>query len=217
MKVSRDTMTAVNADLMWAAGCTAYRLNNGYYKQPVLVNDQVVRPTNRDLVEQALANAALITDADRAMGADCRRYMAASVTMQALRTELNEWAKITARVCSLDEIASRYDMSVITAMPHSYARQLRKESVDARLARCEGWVGTVGNKVELAVEVVRSNYSEKFNTWFITAITDTNHSVYFSYRESVEPDTHIAIRGTVKRHNGQATQLNRVKIVGDSK
>ena len=216
MRKTRDTIAAVDADLMWAAACTAYRLNNGYYKQPELVGDQVVRPTNRDLVEQALANAVLITDADRAMGADCRRHLASSVTMQALRTELNEWAKVTARVCSLDEITSRYDMSVITAMPHSYARQLRKESVDARLARCnEGAVGNIGVKIDLNIEVVRSNYSEKFNTWFVSAITDTNYSVFFSYRESIEPETHVAIRGTVKRHNDRSTQLNRVKVLGD--
>ena len=216
MRKTRDTIAAVDADLMWAAACTAYRLNNGYYKQPELVGDQVVRPTNRDLVEQALANAVLITDADRAMGADCRRHLASSVTMQALRTELNEWAKVTARVCSLDTITSRYDMAVITAMPHSYARQLRKESVDARLARCnEGAVGNIGAKIDLNIEVVRSNYSEKFNTWFVSAITDTNYSVFFSYRESIEPETHVAIRGTVKRHNDRSTQLNRVKVLGD--
>jgi tellurite resistance protein len=217
MKANRDTMAAVDANLLWAAACTAFRINNGYYKQPELIGDQIVRPTNRDLVEQALANAVLITDADRAMGADCRRHLASAVTMQALRTELNDWAKITARVCSLDTITSRYDMSVITAMPHGYARQLRKESVDARLARCDGLVGSVGDKVELTVEVLRGSYSIKFNTWFITAITDNNHSVYFSYRESIEPDTHTTIRGTVKRHNNQATQLNRVKVLGVSK
>jgi tellurite resistance protein len=218
MRKTRDTIAAVDANVMWAAACTAYRLNNGYYKQPELIGDQVVRPTNRDLVEQALTNAALITDADRAMGADCRRHMATAVTMQALRTELNEWARVTAQVCGLDTITSRYDMSVITAMPHTYARQLRKESVDARLARCEeGTVGNVGAKVELTIEVMRSNYSEKYNTWYVSAVTDTNYSVFFSYRESIEPETHTTIRGTVKRHNGQATQLNRVKVVGDSK
>ena len=217
MRVNRDTMVAVNADLLWAAACTAFRINNGYYKQPEMRDDQVVRLPNRDIVAQALADNTMITDADRTMGADCRRNLATAVTMQALRTELNEWAKVTARVCGLNEIVSRYDLAVITAMPHSYARQLRKESVDARLARCEGLVGSVGDKVELAAEVLRGSYSEKFNTWFITVITDNNHSVYFSYRESIEPDTHITIRGTVKRHNNQATQLNRVKVLGVSK
>jgi len=216
MRKTRDTIAAVDADVMWAAACTAYRLNNGYYKQPELIGDQVVRYTNRDLVEQALTNAALITDADRAMGADCRRHMATAVTMQALRTELNEWARVTAQVCGLDTITSRYDMSVITAMPHTYARQLRKESVDARLARCEeGAVGNVGAKVELTIEVVRSNYSEKYNTWYISAITDTNYSVFFSYRESIESETQVSIRGTVKRHCDRSTQLNRVKVLGD--
>jgi tellurite resistance protein len=218
MRKTRDTITAIDADVMWAAACTAYRLNNGYYKQPELIGDQVVRHTNRDLVEQALTNAALITDADRAMGADCRRHMATAVTMQALRTELNEWALVTAKVCSLDTITSRYDMSVITAMPHTYARQLRKESVDARLARCEeGAVGNIGAKIDLNIEVMRSNYSEKYNTWYISAITDTNYSVFFSYRESIEPQTQVSIRGTVKRHNDRSTQLTRVKVLGDKK
>jgi hypothetical protein len=218
MKRNRDTIDAVDADLLWAASCTAFRINNGYYKQPEVIGDQVVRHPNRELVKQALANAAMITDADRTMGSDCRRYLASAVTLQALRTELNEWARITARVCSLDTITSLYDMSVITAMPQSYARQLRKESVDARLARCnEDPLGAIGNKIDTNVEVMRSNYSEKFNTWFISAITDTNYSVYFSYRESIEPGTHTTIRGTVKRHNNRATQLNRVKVVGDSK
>jgi hypothetical protein len=139
--------------------------------------------------------------------------MATAVTMQALRTELGEWARITARVCDLDTVDSAYDFSVITAMPHSYVRQLRKESVDARLARCEGLVGAVGDKVELAVEIVRNNYSAKFNTWFVTAITASNHAVYFAYREALEPETPVTIRGTVKRHRDGATQLNRVKLV----
>jgi hypothetical protein len=64
---------------------------------------------------------------------------------------------------------------------------------------------------------MRSNYSEKYNTWFVSAITDTNHSVFFSYRESIEPETQVSIRGTVKRHNDRSTQLTRVKVLGDKK
>jgi len=217
MKRTRDTIDAVNADLLWAAACTAYRLNNGYLKQPDVVGDQVVRPTNREIVRRALAEPTLITDTDRAMAEQCRRYMATSVTMQALRAELGEWAKITAKVCDLDTVTSNYDLSVITAMPQSYVKQLKKESVDARLARCEqDPVGNIGDKVELSVEIVRNNYSAKFNTWFISGITDDNHAVFFAYREAMEPETHVTIRGTVKRHTDSATQLNRVKLVEEA-
>jgi hypothetical protein len=190
-------------------------LNNGYLKQPETIGDQVVRPTNREIVRQALSNPALITDADRDMAQQCRKYMSASVTMQALKTELGEWARITAKVCDLDTITSNYDLSVITAMPQSYVKQLKKESVDARLARCQGTVGKLGDKVELSVEIVRNNYSAKYNTWFLSAITTDNYSVYFAYREEIKSETHATIRGTVKRHNDRSTQLNRVKLVGE--
>jgi hypothetical protein len=216
MRKTRDTITAVDADLLWSAACTAYRLNSGYLKQPEVIGDQVVRPTNREIVRRALIEQSLITDADRELGQQCRRDMAAAVTMQALRAELGEWAKITARVCGLDTITSNYDLSVITAMPQSYVKQLRKESVDTRLARCElGTVGKIGAKIELSVEILRSNYSANFNTWFVSAVTDDNYAVYFAYREALKPDSHIAIRGTVKRHNDRSTQLNRVKVLGD--
>jgi hypothetical protein len=213
-KKTRDSIDAINADLVWSAACTAYRLNGGYLKQPEMIGDQVIRPTNRELVRRALDQDGLITDADRELAKECRRYMASAVTLQALRTELGEWSKITARVCSLDTIDSMYDFSVITAMPQSYVKQLKKESIDARLARCEqGVVGKIGNKVELAVEIVRNNYSAKFNTWFVSAITDDNRAVFFAYREALDSETHVKIRGTIKRHADSATQLNRVKII----
>ena len=217
MKKNHDTIDAIDADLLWSAACTAYRLNNGYLKQPEMIGDQVIRPTNREIVKIALYDHSLITDADRELAQNCRRHMATAVTMQALKAELGEWAKITAKVCNLDTITSNYDLSVITAMPQSYVKQLKKESVDARLARCEsGVIGKINDKVNLAVEIVRNNYSAKFNTWFISAITDTNHAVYFAYREQLPTNTHVNIRGTVKQHTDRATQLNRVKIVGET-
>ena len=206
-------MAAIDADLVWSAACTAYRINGGYFKEPEMIGDQVIRPTNRDLVRRALDQDGLITDADRDMARNCRRHMATAVTMQALRTELGEWSRITARVCELDTVDSMYDFSVITAMPHSYVKQLKKESVDARLAGCDGLIGKVGDKVELSVEIVRNNHSAKFNTWFVSAVTTDNHAVFFAYREEIRPGSNLDIRGTVKRHADRATQLNRVKLL----
>ena len=210
-------MPAIDADLVWSAACAAYRLNGGYFKEPETVGDQVVRPTNRAVVRQALDDPSLITDADRKLAQECCKHMASLVTMQALRSELGEWAQITARVCDLDTVDSIYDFSIITAMPHSYIKQLKKESIDARLARCkQDPLGKINDKIELAVEIVRNNYSAKFNTWFVSAITDDNHAVFFAYRENIPVETRVTIRGTVKRHTDSATQLNRVKLVEEA-
>jgi len=211
-KKSRDGMEPVSADLAWSAACAAHRINGGYFKETETISDQVIRHANREIVRRALADPTLITDVDRDMAQQCRRHMATTVTMQALKTELGEWARITARVCGLDAVDNMYDLSVITAMPHSYVKQLKKESVDARLARCDGLKDKLGNKVELAVEVVRNNYSAKYNTWFVSAVTEDNRAVYFAYREEIQPETHAKIRGTVKRHTDRSTQLNRVKL-----
>ena len=211
-KKSRNHMEPVSADLAWSAACAAYRINGGYFKEPETVGDQVIRHTNRAVVRQALDNPSLIHDVDRELAQNCRQHLSTSVTMQALKSELGEWARITARVCGLDTVDSMYDLSVITAMPHSYAKTLRKESVDARLARCDQLTEKLGDKVELAVEVVRNNYSAKYNTWFVSAVTQDNQAVYFAYREEIPAETLAKIRGTVKRHTDRSTQLNRVKL-----
>ena len=214
MKKTRETMPAVDADLVWSAACTAYRLNRGYLKEPEVIGDQVVRPTNREIVRRALDNHTLITDADREQALQCRQQLASAVTLQALKTELGEWAKITARVCGLDTITNNYDLSIITAMPQSYAKTLKKESVDARLARCDqAHAGQLKDKVELVVEILRNNYSAKYNTWFVSGITDDNLAVFFAYREELKSDQTLKIRGTVKRLVDRATQLNRVKVM----
>ena len=214
MKKTRDTMPAVDADLVWSAACTAYRINGGYLKEPETAGDQVIRHTNRAVVRQALDNPSLITDADREQAVACRRQLASAVTLQALKAELSEWARITARVCELDTITSNYDLSVITAMPQSYAKTLKKESVDARLARCDqAHVGQLKDKVELVVEILRNNYSAKYNTWFVSGITNDNLAVFFAYREQLKSDQTLKIRGTVKRLVDRATQLNRVKVM----
>ena len=216
-KQKHDIIDAVDADLVWSAACTAYRINNGYLKQPEMIGDQVVRRTNREIVKIVLADLSMITDADREHAKDCRRYMTNSTTMTALKGELSEWGQITARVCQLNEINSMYDLSVVTAMPQALSKAQKRENIEARLARCEtGPVGKVGEKIVLAVEIIRNNYSAKFNTWFVSGITDSNHAVFFAYRESLPQETHITIRGTVKRHTDRATQLNRVKIVGET-
>lgn len=210
-----DRIDAVDADLAWSAAQAAYRINGGYLKVPKKDGDKIVKPTNREIVTIALYDHNLITDTDREQAMKCRNYMAMSATMSALKDELNEWGEISAKVCALDKINSNYDMAVITAMPHSYARSLKREEVDARLARCQPLSAKVGDKVAITGEVVRSQYSARYGTWFIAVITADNESVWFGYREGLNLDSRITFRGTVKRHTDRSTQLNRVKIEGD--
>lgn len=218
MRAKYDRIDPLDADLVWSAAFAAYRINGGYLKTPEKnAEGKIVKPMNRELVQLALYDESMITDYDRKQAKKARQYTANVATINALKGELSEWGQISAKVCSLDKIVSNYDMAVLTAMPKSYHNALIKEEVDARLRRCDGHVGKVGDKVEIPAEVVRHSYSGKFDTWFISAITKDNQAVHFAYREILKPKLNVIVRGTVKRHGAHSTQLNRVKIVEESK
>jgi len=202
------------ADLVWAVACAAYRVNSGYFKQPeVTAEGKTVRPANRELVRQYLAEPGSVTADDVEQGRKCRQDLLNQSTMSALKNRATEWDLLTAKMAALDTITTDYEVSVVTAMPKSHAQNLARETVDGRLAYCDTTpVGRVNERVEIAGEVVRSNYSNQYNTHYVTVITDVNCQVFFAYRERLEPGAEIKICGRVKRHADRATQLSRVKI-----
>ena len=75
-------------------------------------------------------------------------------------------------------------------------------------------VAPVGTKVECQIEVIKSVYSQNYNTNYIRAVTVKDRKVVmFNYREGMDPGTVLTIKGTVKAHREDCTQLNRVKVL----
>ena len=215
-KRQRPTLN-YTADLVWAAAATAYRVNGGYLKYDK-VDDQgcIMSYSNRELVRRYLLDAGehYVTPADVEQGRKCRQDLVNAATMAALKNQATDWTLLSAQMASLDRVTTDYEVSVITALPKSHAQNLTRETVNSRLAYCEtDPVGTDNQMVTVQGEVVRSNYSAKWNTFYVTMITDTNHQVFFAYREGLESGQLIKIRGRVKRHADRATQLSRVKLV----
>jgi hypothetical protein len=214
-KRQRPTLN-YSAELVWAAAATAYRVNGGYLKYDK-VDDQgcIMSYSNRELVRRYLLDAGehYVTPADVEQGRTYRQDLVNSATMAALKNQATEWTLLSAEMASLDRVTTDYQVSVITALPKSHAQNLTRETVNSRLAYCEADpVGTDNQLVTVQGEVVRSNYSAKYNTFYVTMITDTNHQVFFAYREGLEPGRLIKLRGRVKRHADRATQLSRVKL-----
>jgi hypothetical protein len=204
------------AELVWAAACAAYRVNGGYRKYPEIVDGKIVTPANRELVRLYLADDShqFITEADRRQGALCRQTLANQATMSALKGQLAEWGRLSHEMTELDTVETEYQLSVITAMPRSYDQVVARENLDNRLAHCDSApVGKVNDRVTVFGEIVRCNYSAKFNTFYVTVITDANQEVFFAYRERLDIGQPIIFSGRVKRHADRATQLSRVKLV----
>ena len=70
----------------------------------------------------------------------------------------------------------------------------------------------IGSKVELDIEVVRCNYSNNWDTHFVTAIVD-NAVVFFATRNKLELGSKLRIKGKVKAHKEDRTQLSHVKFI----
>jgi hypothetical protein len=111
-------------------------------------------------------------------------------------------------------IENSYDLNVIASMPQTYQRHLERDRVHERLSAADqDYVATVGDKLELDVEVLENRYSRKWSTYYITVIDTANRAWYFAYRSGLKKGERVTIRGTVKRPADGMVQLNRVKLI----
>lgn len=214
---SKPASVLYTADQVWGAAVVADRINSGnYYKTPnvVVENDQYVTKnrTNRDEMYAALE--AGVSEEDQATGRQVREWHQKNLMLRGLKGTLTDFDRAMMDMVNLDNFdtrADRYVLSLVPSQIRSYTSGRREES--ARERSVGGHVGQEGDKVSLEVEVVRSNYSQKWNVWFTNAIATDGKMIFFSYREQLTAGATVKIQGTVKTHRDDSTQLNRVKIV----
>jgi hypothetical protein len=214
-----------SVDNVWGAAVAAQRMNGSYVKEtmyktdPEMSSNTVIhKRRNRDIMADILANPALLTVEDIAQGQECRRFLQNDITFRALKNKLTEFdsavSKVLAVTDDFDTVKNKYELAVVACLPQSHQRALAREANQARIQQTSGeYIGQVKDKVTVNVEIIRCVFSQNYNTWFATAVTQDNQAVFFSIRESYDAGTWLTIRGTVKAHKDGSTQLNRVSIL----
>lgn len=214
-----------SVDNVWGAAVAAQRINGSYVKEtqykvdPEMSSNTVVdKRRNRDIMVDILANPAQLTVEDIAQGQECRKFLQNDITFRALKNKLTEFdgsvSKVLAVEDDFDTVKHKLELAVVACLPASHARALERQAVQERVRQTSGAViGNPGDKVTLAVEIVKSNYSQQWNTWYATAITADNSAVFFAYRQELAKGAKHTIQGTVKAHRDGSTQLNRVSII----
>ena len=203
----------LNADDVWSAACAAQRINGAYVKNLADVAEGQNAATNRILIDQHLANPSFITEADREQGQLVRKYYKA-LTFKILQgKKLNDFENTAMVIANRDVIESNYDIAVIASLPSCYERAVKRDNMNRKLESATGgYIGRVGDKVQVSVEVVRSVFSQQWNVFFVSGITSNDQAVFFSYKQQILAGTIIVAQGTVKAHRDNSTQLNRVKV-----
>jgi hypothetical protein len=155
---------------------------------------------------------------DIAQGQECRKFLQNDITFRALKGRLTDFDSSTSKVIAVedefDTVKHKLELAVVACLPQSHARSLEREAVQERVRQTSGaLIGALGVKVQLAVEIVKSNYSQQWNTWYATGVTADNSAVFFAYRQELAKGAKYTIVGTVKAHRDGSTQLNRVSII----
>lgn len=216
--VKRPQMaTVLGAEIMWGLAAYATRVNDGYIKETQRDEQGViVRERNRDLIKaEVAAGLPNVTQADLDQGREAREWHRNRLVIKRLKGQaLTEFEASLSDAVAQEEFSNREDAlatAIVASQVASYRKGLAEETMMDTVDRSP--LAAVGAKVSVEATVVRSVFSQNWGVFFITARTQCNRLVFFSFREGLSVDCPIRLRGTVKAHRPDSTQLNRVKLV----
>jgi hypothetical protein len=215
---TKTTKVSVNysADDVWSAACTAQRINGSYIKLSIISESDpaTTKLSNRMIVGQLLVDQSGITEQDREQGKKVRAFYQA-LTFKILQgKQLGDFDNNAMLISNRDVITGNYDVAVIASLPSCYERGVVRQTADQRVNFATGgYIGKANDKVTLSVEVLKSVYSQKWMTNYVTGITSDDQVVFFAYKEALDISKVLNITGTVKAHRDNSTQLNRVKVI----
>lgn len=209
---------------VWAAACAADRINGGYFKDVAYNWDEtaqaqsIAKRKNRDIMMEFLADPTSLTVDDIERGEYCRNFLQNDLTYRTLKGKTGDFdtaiRKVLAVTGTFDSYHHRYELAIVACLPASVSRSEVRQNSESRVQFARGgFVSEVGDKVDLEVEVLNSNFSKQYAIYWVRAITEADQAVFFSSKESYDPGTHLSIKGTVKAHKDNLTQLNRVKVL----
>ena len=196
-----------------AAACAAQRVNGTYIKVPYQLGDENKRQTNRELVYQYLENDSFITDADRLLAEDIKEYFKGYTFKVLSGAYLSEFDRNTMKILEEEFTPEGYNVALLCSIPNNYLKAKKRDEADRRTRFAQGgYVGKIGERLNLQVEVIKCVFSQKWGIFYVTAMTTSDQAIFFGYKQEVAVGTVLNIDGTVKRQDNNQTQLNRVKV-----
>jgi len=196
-----------------AAACAAHRINGTYIKVPLQLGYANPRQTNRELVYQFLEDESFVTDADRLLAEEIKEYFKGYTFKLLSGTYLSEFDRNTMKILEEEFTPEGYNVALLCSIPNNYLKAKKRDEADRRTRFAQGgYVGKIGERVNLQVEVIKCVFSKKWGIFYVTAMTTSDQALFFSHKIEIAVGTVLNIDGTVKRQDNNQTQLNRVRV-----
>jgi len=206
-----------DADDVWGAAVIAFRTNGGYVKALApAVPGIPTRKTNRQLVEEYLESGVPVLEADIEEGRKIRQYFK-GLTFKIIEGKtLTPFLTQAMELAGKEFITDKLGIGTIASLPATYNKLIERESVENKIKwACGGFIGNVGDETTQTIEILKELWSTKFNTMYYTGITDDEQVLFFSHKGNLMVNSRVTIKGKVKSHRDNSTQLSHVKVLKD--
>lgn len=209
--------TVLGAEVMWAVAAYADRVNGGYVRD-ARRNDQgeIECERNRDIIKsEIVAGLPNVNEADYELGREARKWLRGQMITKILRAQpLNDFENSLKQALDIEEFSNfehGLAAAIVASQIQAYRKGVARDQLMENIDRTP--LAPVGDKVSVTGSVTNAVYSQNYGVFFITAQTECNRLMFFAFRKSLDTGTKIQIRGTVKSHRPDSTQLNRVSVV----
>lgn len=203
------------AEQVFAAAVMAQQQNGEYLKQERRDEQgQVVHQPNKVVMRELLMQNTQFSDETIAQGQLVREHYQGLLFDQ-MNFQLKDFLSNALRITTKTEFQSNewLDLAIAAALPSCADRDQQRQAAEAerkQLMTQSNPVGKVGDKIALQMQVLQCRWSQKWNCWTVNALAGSNMFFFFHKQEIAGT---VQVRGTVKGHRDQSTQLNRVKVV----
>jgi len=205
------------ADQVWGCAVAADRINEGYLKESVYARnlDVIEKQANKLMVKDWLRTNSfgMVTAADIEKGREVRHFFNGFL-LKELSGKINDFERQALKIAQMDEFTGRnmLEFAIISCLPAAMIREQSNKELTSDIRNSTQLQGSVGDKIQGDITVVKSYFSNEYNKFRITArLADAFVDFWFS-----QPLTGtVSIKAKIKSVRGNnTTQLNFVKVIG---
>lgn len=204
----------VDTRQVFVAATVADRINNGEYVKLLNGYGPNHKNDNKALMNLVLSGQITITPEDEVRTNLIMDY-ARGFTLKLLTDTASDFERNVLKLVERDQISIR-TIGWIACLPSMYAREANKIRAQEMLMDAKPeYLASVDEHISVRATAIRSVFSHQYNCYWTTALTETNHMVFFSQsKDPLKQGVSAKISGRVRAHRDEyRTQLTRVKVV----
>jgi hypothetical protein len=158
-------------------------------------------------------NFSAATAADIEKGREIRHFFNGFL-LKELSGKINDFERQALKIAQMDEFTGRnmLEFAIISCLPAAMLREQSKKELTSEIRNSTQLQGSVGDKIQGDITVVKSYYSQEYAKFRITArLADAFVDFWFGK----ELTGSVSIKAKIKSVRGDnTTQLNFVKVIG---